>query len=363
MDSSKTLLNKLISPVGLAVTLAVLLAVWLTLGDHKSAQDEAPPKTSEVAKIKPQVEFKWSVAEPRRNEIVVQGQLLPWQQVAVKAQVTGQIDKVVTPQGTPVKTRDILLELTDEGRSEKLLEAQATLKLRQSELDSAEALKKSKFTSETELSRLSSALAQSKADLVAAKLAVKHSRPAAPFNGIVDRRYVEPGEWVSPGTPLLDLVDISRLKVTADIPQQEVARIAPGQLAMVELLDGRQLQAKVTFISFAANPQTRSYYVELQTENPNLWRVAGSSATVKIQLPEVKAHKFSPALLSLDKNGSLGIFAVDEKDEVTFYPVKLLRVDNEAAIVGGVPERLKIITLGAGFVSPGQAVTPVEAEG
>lgn len=349
------------SPVGLAILLSVLLFLWLLIGDHKSAAEQAPPAPEQQAKALPQVEFRWSEAREQDNKVIAQGELEPWQALVVKAQVTGQVEDIPADQGTQVSAGQTLVTLSDEGRSEKLAQAKANLTLQQSELDSGKTLQKSNFTSQTDISRLRSNLAQSKAELVAAQLAVKHAEPAAPFDGVVDRHHIEIGEWVSPGSDLISIVDIAQLKVIAWIPQQEVARLHTGQSVSVRLLDGRELAGEVSFISYAADPETRSYYIEITAQNPDLWRVAGASATVQIQLQPVMAHSLSPAYLSLDEAGKLGIFAVDEQDTVTFYPVKVLRVDNEAAIVSGLPERLRMITLGAGFVDAGQRVKAVEA--
>lgn len=360
MGLKQKLPSKLFSPVGLAIAMSVILVFWLIIGDHKSAADEAPADAEKAEKPIPQVEFKWSSASEQENHVIAQAEVEPWQTVIVKAQVAGQINEVVMGQGSQVLKGETLIRLSDEGRSERLEQAKANLSLQKSELNSAKTLEKSNYTSETELSRLRSNLAQSQADLVAAELAVKHSAPEAPFDGLVDREHVEMGEWVSLGENLVTVVDVSKLKVIASIPQQEVGRLQVGQPVTVRLLDGREMQAEVSFISFAADSETRSYYVEITAFNPENWRVAGASATVEIHLKPVMAHSFSPALLSLDKQGGLGVFAVDDQDTVEFYPIKILSVDNKAAVVAGLPDKFRMITLGAGFVDPGQKVKAVE---
>jgi multidrug efflux system membrane fusion protein len=228
--------------------------------------------------------------------------------------------------------------------------------LRQKEVESARKLKASNYVTETEVIRLEGELARAQADLSAAQLAVEYNQPVAPFDGIVDRHHVEIGELVQSGDAMMSVVNVQRLKATAQIPQQDVGRVAQGQPVKLQLLDGRELDGQVRFVSLAADPQTRSFYVEVEVANPDLWRVAGGSATLRIQLPSVMAHQFSPALLRLGPDGKLGVRAVGEDGKVINYPVRVVSIAEDGAMVEGLPERVQIITQGAGFVDPGQQV-------
>ena len=96
--------------------------------------------------------------------------------------------------------------------------------------------------------------------------------------------------------------------------------------------------------------------------NPAGFRVAGGSATIRVLLPEQPAMFLSPAYLSLGDDGRLGVRHVGVGDEVRFTPVTLLSVTTEGAWVTGLPDEVRLITLGGGFVSPGQQVTPVRKE-
>lgn len=353
-----TLENRLprLSPVAIAVLLTVILVAWLLSGEKQSAQQQAPQAQAQQEQGLSQVETRWSQARSLPRELIIQGAVLPLQQVNVRAQVSGRVQALLKQQGEAVEAGEPLLQLSDEGRSEQLAEARAELKLRQSELESARALKKSQFVPETELTRLEGELARAQAEFTNAELAAGYNHPMAPFTGWVDRRHVEVGELVQPGDDLMSLVDVSQLKVTAQVPQQNAEGVAVGQPVLVELLDGRQLRGEVRFVSFAADPATRSFYVEAQVQNPNLWRVAGASATVHIQQLPVMAHRVSPALLSLSPHGKLGVHAVDGAGQVVFHPVEVVSMDSEGATVVGLPARVQLITQGAGFVQPGQRV-------
>lgn len=351
--------NKLprrISPVWLAVLMAVVLGLWLLLGERRSAQDEAPTLAAQEEGTLHQVETRWSLAQPLAREQVLQGQLQPWQHVKVMAQVSGRVQKLSRQQGDQVSAGDVLLELSDEGRSTQLSQARANYRLRQTELESTRKLRASNYATETEIVRLEGELAKAAAELEAAELAVRYSRPVAPFEGVVDRRHVDVGELVQSGAELMSVVNVTRLKASAQIPQQDASRVAVGQQVKVQVTGGQELAGQVRFVSLAADAETRSFYVEVEADNPALLRVAGGSATLRIQLPPVLAHQFSPALLRLGADGQLGVHAVDENGVVTNYPVRVVAITDEGATVEGLPEKLQLITQGAGFVKPGQQV-------
>lgn len=352
----KNKLSRLTSPVALAVLMTVILGLWLLLGEKRSAQDQAPALAAQVEETLHQVETRWSQAQPLAREQVLQGQLQPWQQVQLMAQVSGRVEKLSRQQGDQVLAGDVLLELSDEGRSMQLAQARANYRLRQTELQSTRKLRASNYATETEVVRLEGELARAAAELESAELAVQYNQPLAPFAGVVDRRYVDVGELVQSGAALMSLVNVTRLKATAQIPQQDASRVAVGQQVKVQVTGGQELQGQVRFVSLAADPETRSFYVEIEAENPQLLRVAGGSATLRIQLPPVLAHQFSPALLRLGADGQLGVHAVDEHGRVINYPVRVVALTNQGATVEGLPETLQVITQGAGFVKPGQQV-------
>ncbi|ALS99880.1 efflux RND transporter periplasmic adaptor subunit [Lacimicrobium alkaliphilum] len=348
------------SPVIIAIVLAIVLVIWLLSGDDYSARTEAPAEQQPPKAQLTSVETRWSEARPYAATTIAQGQVLPWRLVEIKSQQSGRIEQLYKQQGEPVQQGEKLLRISDEGRSALLAKAQANLKLRQSELKSARSLGESQFSSATELTRLESELAKAEAELHNARLNLSQTEPGAPFDGVVDRRHIEVGDLVQSGTALMQLVQLDKLKVTAQIPQQHVSELEIGQSATLTLLDGRKLEGTLSFISAAADTSTRSFYIEITAPNPQHWRIAGGSATVEIALGSVPAHYVSPALLSLDDSGNLGLSVVNQQKQVEFYPVSILSATNDGAWVSGLPERAQIIIQGAGFVQPGDVVRTTE---
>ncbi len=350
----------------IAVLITIALLLWLLSGDRFVARDEVqaepekPATRSELARV----EVTMLEAQPMQRQHVVQGQIEAWRRVELRAQVSGSVQKLDQDKGNRVAADQLLLSISPDDRPAQVARSEADMRQRQSDVTAARRLRERSLVSANELMRLESELAKASAELDSARLQLRNTRVKAPFAGIYDQRMVELGDFVQPGQSLLTLVDIDRLKVSAQIAQQQVTQLELGQPVKVELLDGRTLQGELHFIAAAADPGSRSFRIEVKVDNPNGLRLAGASATLHIQTGEAMAHRLSPALLSLDENGRHGVKWVNQAQRVEFTPVELISVDNQGAWVSGLPPQVALITLGQGFVQPGQQVTvQLAAEG
>lgn len=348
-----------------AAVLAVIgLVFWAMTANVHSAQDKAPEATdqSEVkAELLTRVETRLIQAEDYSQQRVVQGQIEAWRSVDLRTQVSGTVEAMPVALGSEVIEGQALLQLSNAEYRSQIHSTEAAVKLKRAELAAAKRLQKRNLQTETEVLRLTSELEAAKVNLVQARLDLKHAAPSAPFNGVLDQNNAELGQYLSSGDVWARLVNIEKLKVTAQVPQQSVAAVAVGQKVEVALLDGRTFEGVVTFIASAAESSTRSFPIEVLVENPQKLRIAGASATLNINLGSVKAHKISPALLSLNDHGQLGVKWIDQSDNVVFQTVKLLSTGTDGAWIGGLPDHVEVITLGGGFVEHGQQVNPAMA--
>jgi len=346
--------------LGLSLLVVVLLVIWMVTGEIKVSSDQAPERQQDQQAELTSVEVETLQARLHEPGIQLQGQLEPWFSVSLSAREAGTVEEVSAILGERVSKGQILARLSDDGRSALVDRWQARVKKLEADLVAARRLRSENFTSQSQLLDLESELAAARAELTSARLAVQHLTPTAPFTGIINARHVEPGALVQVGSPLFELVEIDRLKATGQIPQQSVSQVEVGQPVRIDLLDGEQLRGVVTFVASAANPGTRSFAVEIAVENPDLKRVAGGSASLRISLPAVKAMFISPAYLSLGNDGRPGIKYVDGSNRVVFETVRLLSVSTEGAWVTGLPDEIRLITRGGGFVNEGEAVIPVD---
>ena len=132
-----------------------------------------------------------------------------------------------------------------------------------------------------------------------------------------------------------------------------------GSAARAELTENDVREGTVSFISHAADPVTRTYRIEIELANPDLSLRDGLSADVYLPHGAVPAHRVSPALLSLDDEGNVGIKILDPDNRVRFLTVEVISDTQDGVWLGGLPERIRLITLGHELVFQGQVVDPV----
>ncbi len=88
----------------------------------------------------------------------------------------------------------------------------------------------------------------------------------------------------------------------------------------------------------------------------------GLPSEITIPLAQQKAYKISPSVLALLDDGSVGVKVLDENDVVLFLPITLLKDTPDYLWVSGLPDNIRLITVGQEFVTQGQTVKPIAAD-
>lgn len=346
----------------LATGLACLLVVWLALGDIEGFRDTPPEGDEAAPPALTRVEVTARQAQAHSPRLVLQGQLEAHREVALRARQAGRVEALPVPLGERVSQGETLLALAREELPARLAQAEAELALARAELAGADALRRRELISNPDYLRLQSGVSQALAEVATLHRQLDDTRPEAPFDGVLDRLDVELGDLVQVGEAWGRLVDDSRLTALAAAPQRDALSLSPGLPVEIHLLDGTRLPGKLSHVASRAEESTRSFPVEATLANPEGRRLAGASATLVIRLPERRVHRLSPALLELDGDGRLAVKHLDDDDRVHLTPVELVSADAETARVAGLPERVRLITLGAGFVEAGERVVAVPVE-
>ena len=182
----------------------------------------------------------------------------------------------------------------------------------------------------------------------------------APFSGYLESLRVDKGDYLNTGGICASLIDSNPMLLIADIAEKEIADIDLGANSMARLISGDEIQGKVSFIATSADKNTRTFRVEVQVDNKDRAIRDGVSAEIYIESKKVLSHRISPAILSLNDQGKLGIRTVDENNAVEFKEIEILEDTTEGLWVSGLNENERIITLGQEYVFQGQTVNVKE---
>jgi RND family efflux transporter MFP subunit len=121
-------------------------------------------------------------------------------------------------------------------------------------------------------------------ELALARQAVIDSEVVAPFDGVVGKRFVSPGEFVSAGQAVVSLVRSDVLRYTAGVPESRAAEIKEGQQIVINqgINIAAPLTTKLSRVSPTVMQATRSILVEADVPNPTLDLQAGLFAEAEV---------------------------------------------------------------------------------
>ena len=177
----------------------------------------------------------------------------------------------------------------------------------------------------------------------------------APFSGYIEQ-IVKPGNFLERGQVCATLIRLSPISFVAGVPEYDINKVRVNQNVNVELVTGQSIKGKLTFVSKSASPDTRTFNVESQIDNPEGAIKDGLTANMTIEIDKVNAHKISPSILLLNDEGKLGIRIVEEGNLAKFVEIIILEDSEEGLWVAGIPEKVEIIIQGQGFVEDNQEV-------
>jgi len=349
----------------IAALLTLGIAAWV-LGGYamKSAGKETPDEPAVAKTVAPvTVSVRTQEAKPVEQFIVAQGQAEPNRTVTIRAETKGQIAEILADEGASVAAGDVIVRLEADDRKAMLLRAEARVREQQSAFEASESLGKKGYQTQRQADQIFSSLQTAKAELEEARIELERIDIKAPFEGVVLSSPMELGAYVDVNGEVATIVDNDPLVVSVRIPQQDVSALKLGQPANVTFATGQQRDGKIRYIAARADEDTRTFRVEVELPNPNGEIPSGISAEAKVPTGAVMAHFVSPAALSLNDEGKLGIKTVDEHNKVTFHTASIVLSDVDGAWITGLPPQARIITLGHGFVQIGEEVEVAEEQG
>ena len=184
---------------------------------------------------------------------------------------------------------------------------------------------------------------------------VNRTQVKAPFSGFIEQ-IVKPGNFLERGQVCATIIQLNPISFIAGVPEYDINKVQVGQKVSLELVTGQKINGKLTFVSKSASPDTRTFIVESQIENPQGLVKDGLTANMTIEIDKVKAHKISPSILLLNDGGKLGIRIVMNSKIAKFIEITILEDSEEGLWVTDIPEKVEIIIQGQGFVEDGQEV-------
>ncbi len=356
------IINKLRQqPAWVALIIFIALCLWVASGMLKAQNenDSAKRKSIEIPLVKVTVEHV--TAHEVTREISLYGRTEPDRIATLRSEVKGLVKEVHVQEGERVSQGQKIISIEKRDAVSRLQSAKATLKQREVELKGVQSLKEQGYQSQTALAQAIANLEMAKADMVSFELAVFKSQIIAPFDGIINQRFVEVGDFLQDGDKIAILVDLDPLVITANVTEINVHALKTHQQATGRMVSGDMLQGKIRYISSISEPGTNTFKIEVEVPNPDYTQMAGMSTELALPLKTTWAMRISPAVMALDEQGNLGVKIV-VNEHVKFVPIDIVKSDSQGVWLSGMGQQADIITLGHGFVRDGDKVQVVRID-
>lgn len=346
----------------ISAAIAALVGLWLLsgqIGGDRPTGAAVAEQTSEQAPARSSVRVRTQSAEEVQRTIVVNGKTAPARIVQLAAETDGRIVSIGARRGTNVDRGGLIVRLDERDRQARLAQARAMVKQREVEYEAREKLKTSSYVSEAQLQEAVAALEAARTELTRAELDLGYMTIRAPFDGALQSREVEEGDFVKSGDPVATFVDNRKIIVSASLSEFDAGYVSVGQEAEARLATGETVHGRIRYVAPVADEATRTFEVELEVDNDDGNLRAGGTAVLHIPAERVLAHRVSPSLLTLDDAGNVGIKIINDDGEVEFIVADIALSSGDGVWIAGLPPTATIITVGQGFVASGSVVNAV----
>jgi HlyD family secretion protein len=254
---------------------------------------------------------------------------------------------------------DLQLALTNVERSRNLFQRQL---LPKQTLDDNEARYQA-AVAQIDLAKAQST--QSKARLDELRINLSNTVIVSPVNGFVAKRAVDPGAFVSQNAPIVDVVDISRVRLVVNVVERDLKELRPGATAKVEVdaFPGEMFQGRIARVAPVLDPATRTAPIEIEIPNADFRLKPGMYARVGITTDNRKETLTVPVDAVADLGGRRGVF--QHLNGVAIFRTVEIGTEGEdlIEIVGGLTEGDQVITTGARALRDGDRVQLAGGEG
>ncbi|MBR1150260.1 efflux RND transporter periplasmic adaptor subunit [Bradyrhizobium sp. JYMT SZCCT0428] len=350
--------------VGLLLSLLVGGLVWFNYFRGKMiaqffANNKPPPTSVSVADAK---------SEVIPNLLTAVGDLAAVHQVNVTSDLNGRITEIMFTAGAAVKEGTPLVQLFDGPEQADLASFKAQATMAQLSLERAKQLASRQFGPQATVDQAQSAFDQANAGIAKTQAIISQKQVRAPFDGELGVRKVEVGQYLTAGTQIVSLTDLSRLYANFTVTEKDSGALKVGQIVRiaVDAYPGRKFEGKITTIEPQIATDTRNIRVQATIDNPDRILKPGMFATTTVVLPD------KPPVVTIPETAvdytlyGDSVYLLTEKKaddgKTSLTAVRTFvqtgnRIDGRAEILKGLKPGDRVVAVGQLKLQSGAAVT------
>jgi multidrug efflux system membrane fusion protein len=222
------------------------------------------------------------------NLLTAVGSLVAVHQVDVTTDVSGRITEIKFTAGSHVEAGAALLQLFDGPEQGDLANYKAQATVAQLQLERAKQLAARQFGPQATADQAQATYDQALAGIAKTEAIISQKLIRAPFEGELGVRHVEVGQYLTAGTPIVSLTDLSELYANFTVTEKDSAHLQVGEVVRVtvDAYPGRNFEGKISTIEPQIAADTRNIRVQATIDNPDHILKPGMFATTTVVLPD-----------------------------------------------------------------------------
>src|ERR1700704_6386402 len=322
------------------------------------ANNKPPPASVSVAEAKTEV---------IPNLLTAVGDLAAVHQVNVTTDVSGRITDIMFTAGSTVKAGSPLVQLFDGPEQGDLASFKAQATVAQLSLDRAKQLAARQFGPQATVDQAQAAYDQASAGIAKIEAIISQKLVRAPFDGELGVRHVEVGQFLTAGTQIVSLTDLSELYANFTVTEKDSGKLKVGQTVrvLVDAYPGRSFEGKITAIEPQISTETRNIRVQATIDNPDHILKPGMFTTTTVMLPD------KPPVITIPETAvdytlyGDSVFLITEKKaddgKTSLSAVRTFvrtgnRIDGRAEVLSGLKPGDRVVAVGQLKLQSGAAV-------
>lgn len=312
------------------------------------ANMKPPPITVSIAEAK---------SEVVPNLIGAVGDLAAVHQVNVTSDTNGRVTEIMFEAGATVKKGQPLVQLFDGPEQGDLANFKAAASVARINLDRAKQLAERQVGPQATVDTTQAVYDQALASIAKTEAVISQKQVRAAFDGVLGTRRIEVGQYLTAGTQIVSLTDLSAVYVNFTVTEKDSGKLAVGQVVRIKVdaYPGRSFEGKLTTIEPQISADTRNIRVQATILNPDGVLKPGMFATTTVVLPNKPAVVTVPeTAVDYTLYGDSVYLIEEKKGEDGKSELRAIRtfvrtgdrIDGRAVITQGVKAGDRVVAVG-----------------
>jgi len=286
--------------------------------------------------------------ESASNNYFYAGTFEPNKETRISADIQGKINSLMVDAGSIVKAGQALIQLDNSLLKLQLQTVEIQIEGLEADVKRYTVLAKADAIQGVQLEKTILGLKSAQVQKATLLEQISKTTIVAPFSGIVTAKLTEVGAYAAPGVPLLQITDISLLKFTANVPENELNQFKMNQLYMLsaDVYPENSLSGKVTMTGSKSN-MGNSYPVQFTVNNTADQKIkSGMFGKVKMKSSDTENHIIIPASAIVGSNIQPQVYLVKNGKAVLQNITLANRLQNKVIVSAGLVTGDIIVTNG-----------------